>query len=318
LSTRYTLHGTQVRYLGSELLSLENIETVIRYTLRRKEKRAGAGRRFAATLIKYGEAVYSWNFTRQTDGLSDRYWASLEARREASGFYRLYCAGPMAEYAIGRVQAALARRAERFASAASFENWRLEQRESWRAKQKRLKLERSQQNRLEAPKQERKPRRPAAPAKPSFLRHEKVVPQFKGHYVSWQDAVKATVAIFQVAGDYLHSATEIVERRLKYTLQRSSLDPSCRAHGIRYAKYEQGGFTLRFDVVFGLVDGESTHAVRLTITATKDNQNPLYRRMRRYFQGRMVPFSRAERTECAARTCAFEVMQQDLEYKSAA
>ena len=273
----YALDGARVLHLGTELLSLENIRFCVSHMLPRKMRKAGEHTRILDAVARDGSATFSWNLSRS------RWWSKhTEARIRITlapdGFYRLECISDdsynLNYDLVDRVNRANDFLAKRFAAQ---EAWKLHARE---LKQKANGKKRcTRESKAPQPANASQPRtgkrrRTFAQAVPERL--EKLTPQFRNQRLFWDEAIRATAHIFGVKSDLKYTAHQIVARRLHRSLEKS---------GGRFARFERGGFVLRFDLVDGRWRGDITP---LLISATKDNEHPLYRRMRHYFRDKLI------------------------------
>jgi hypothetical protein len=117
-------------------------------------------------------------------------------------------------------------------------------------------------------------------------RHEDLTPQFRKSRIFWNEVLDATVAIFDIRRDAKHSAREIAARRLYNSLERNDW---------QFTQYKQRGFCLQFDIVDGRWKGISLTAA--TVSCTKDNRHPSYRRMRSWLKKTLcgIPLGDARR-----------------------
>ncbi|MBC7836165.1 hypothetical protein H7X87_00085 [Acetobacteraceae bacterium] len=138
--------------------------------------------------------------------------------------------------------------------------------------------------RITAPRQDKKVKaaRPFVPAVLSLRHNEVLTPQFRKNRLAWSEAVTETVRIFEARGNWKYTARERVASELWGSLERS---------GYRFAQYKRGGFCLRFDLTDGRWRGDITP---LTVSCTKDNTHPTYRRMRKILKERLTGLSQEE------------------------
>jgi hypothetical protein len=106
-----------------------------------------------------------------------------------------------------------------------------------------------------------------------------LTPQFRKARIHWNEAIDATVAIFGIRGDSQSTARHIAARRLYQVLDRTDF---------AFAQYTAQGFSLQFTTVDGRWKGMDLTAV--TVSCTKDNKHPIYRRMRKWLRTRARGF----------------------------
>lgn len=259
----FTLEGSSVRYDGREELRYGEVRWAVCYGLRRKLRLAGYDLVFWKTLRESGEAELSWNFTRH-NRKSANAWVTFHAWETEVDCYHLHCVGPQAEYVIERInQIAVSRVPKRVKRALARIN---------HTRKRRNKLAKKRRQReARAPNQlpKLKTRRAFTPAPISLERNEILTPQFRNHRISWHEARKLVADIFQVRSNWKYTKDQLVAQELWGSLERS---------GYRFASYKRDGFVLRFDLIDGVYRGDITP---LTVSCTKDNAYPVYRRLRK-------------------------------------
>lgn len=267
----YSLQNSRVLCEGRDTLTEREVCNVVHNAVRRTLRLSGREDSFLRDLSIYGEAKFTWNFTHRITHLDDN-WVSLHAWRISDDEYHLYCVGPQSINAIERVNACLGgyvvspkknrRRSFRFGG--------LERSRRKRKGHKRHK-------RIVQPKQVKKQRKKVyVPAVLSLENHQVLTPQFRNNRVLWDEAVSMTIQSFDVQANWKYSAKEIVSQELFASMERS---------GYRFAQFKRAGFCLRFDLIDGIWRGEITPT---TVSCTKDNTHPTYRRMRKWLRTRLL------------------------------
>ena len=209
----------------------------------------------------------TWGFVRQV-GDRDDHWVTMQAWLIGADRYRLYCVGPQAEAVIEKINAALDTTPKWLKKRIALERHRS------RGELKRKKKTKAVPKRAnpKAPPQAKKRKvRAFLPAS-----HEDLTPQFKKSRIFWNEAIDAAVAIFDIKRDAKSSAREIVARRLWHSLDKSDY---------QFAQIRQGEFTLRFTIVDGRWRGVGLTPV--TVSCTKDNRDPHYRKMRKWLHRKL-------------------------------
>lgn len=286
LGPLYTLSGTNVLYDGQRELQYQHVEIAVSTSMRRKLRLAGFGWHFWQELKRDGQASVTWNFTRH-NAHNDRAWVRFSALA-ADAAVLLDCDGPQASVAIERINKALNDRRPKWLTKwiASEESGPSKSR---RLQKKRDKLRKERERRkAEREVQDRKRQKGFVPAPLSQMRNERLTPQFRKSVFFWREAITETAAIFDVKDNPRKTAREYVAQELWSSLERS---------GDRFAQFKRSGFCLRFDLVDGRYRGEITP---LTVSCTKDNRHPLYRRMRERFKDRLAAIPPPERRTLAA------------------
>jgi hypothetical protein len=242
--------------------------------MRRQLRRSGRHDRFLRTARQTGEATLTWGFVRKVFDVDDHQvtihgWFS-------EGVFRLYCLGPQAESAVERVNKLLRPSLPSWWNVArkrySYKARR--KREDWlRAKRQRLEKKRIERAAKKSDQQKRSAvDRAFVPSPISLKRNELLTPQFRKSRIFWREAIRSTVAIFDIHGNGRYTARELAAQELWRSLERS---------GYRFAQYKRRGFSLRFDLVDGIWRGDITP---IHISCTKDNDRKEYRRMRAHFR----------------------------------
>jgi hypothetical protein len=267
LST-YTLHETRVLCDGREELNRCEVRAVVTNAMRRKLRLAGYDAEFWRELETSGESVLTWNFTRH-NARNEREWISFQAWTQ-DATYTLHCVGPQAEYAIERVNKVLADRTPKWLRK------KLEKQSSKKSKRrvhKKHKRLREKQLQRRGPKQRKLRKTHIAIAS---HQHEQLTPQFRRTRLFWNEALDATVAIFDIRHDGKNAARAIAARKLWRSLEHTNY---------RFAQVRQEGFCLQFTIVDGRWRGIDLTPV--TVSCTKDNRNPIYRRMRKWLKKKL-------------------------------
>jgi hypothetical protein len=243
------------------------VNAAVLKALRRKLRLQHYHAQFFHELRVEGRSSITWNFTRY-NASSDRGWVTFEAGLNSDGTYAVRCFGPQADLAIKRINTALAREAVPDGCHTVRKNSRrirgVARKRRLLAKRKKLLAKRAAGLVAAKPKRRRVP----TPAPLSLKRNEVLVPQFRKSRVFWREAVAMTMHAFEVRGNWKRSAREIVVRELYDSLERN---------GYRFAQYKRRGFSLRFDMA-GAYCGDIT---AVTVSCTKDNTHPAYRRLRK-------------------------------------
>lgn len=275
MKTTYRLDGSSVLYKGREELYRAEVSDALLHALRRKLRLERYDKDFFQNLTRHGEASISWNFTRHNSA-SDKHWVSFHAWLLDDLTYHLHCVGPQAEMAIERINRALDTKTPKWLKKKLAEEERRKQPQSKRSRKKKERLKKKRQNLKQAPRKKEK--------RGIFAshQHEQLTVQFRKSRVSWLEALNETVAIFQVHRDSKNSAREIVARKLWNSLERNDY---------RFAQFRQEGFCLQFTLVDGRWRGDITP---LTVSCTKDNRHPTYRRMRKRLKAKLQGLSPQE------------------------
>lgn len=267
----YSLLDTRVLCDGREEIGRNEIATVLKKSLNKRLRKHGRIGAFMDALDNFGQASITWNFTKRV--ASDDHWATLHGCEvERLSTYHLYCIGPQAHNVLERVNVAL-RQSDRKRRKKQRKRATLAQRRARVVSKRRLK---KQQTLLAKPPRVKKTkaqrRREKYAAVPSH-QHELLTPQFRKSRVFWNEALNATVAIFQIRRDGKNTAREIAARVLWRSLEHTDY---------RFAQFRQDGFCLQFNIADGRWRGIDLTAV--SVSCTKDNRNPVYRRMRKWMR----------------------------------
>lgn len=219
---------------------------------------------FARTLDEYGEAAVTWNFDKRVTAAED-HWATLHAWEQTDGTHSLYCIGPQAEAVVEKINKAIYDKTPKWLKK------KLAAEKKRASKSRRFRRRKAKRDTREAPVQVKKPKKGPKYVWPTA--HEQLTPQFGKSRIFWDEAIDATVAIFGIRRDSMRTARQIAARRLYYVMRRNDY---------AFAQYKERGFTLQFTIVDGRWKGISLTAV--TVSCTKDNKHPIYRRMRKWLR----------------------------------
>lgn len=299
----YTYTDGRVAFEGRTDLARSEVDAFVRHALTRSYRKRGVPEKLMETLFDTGYAEITWRFRHRLEHFDDL--AFNLTLRELPDGHVVFCTGDMADWALQRVNHALG-----YASAPK--RVKKLRNNGWSYPQSAYdrKRQRGRQQRVQTPqaKQIKKPRQRssggpfAAPFELAANQTTRNVvrQQFKRQRISWKEAPKAIIHIFQVCGNWKYTAEQLVGQELW---------KSFHASGRRFIQYKRGCFTLRFDLA--LEDGRWRGDITpLTIASTKNNQDPRYRRMRDYFGGLLTGLDPNERQ--ARQTLLWEMPAQNI------
>ena len=270
MRTPYTLRDSTVLYDGRDELRYFEVSAAVMHALRRKLRLGRYDRNFFQNLETYGEAVLTWNAVHKITE-DDDHWVSLHAWALANDSYRLQCVGPQAQHIVDKINRALFDRTPKWLKKKiAADKWRKSKSRKFRKRKNR------RPDAQPAPQQHKKPKKERRRAVASHVL-ECVTPQFRKSRIFWSEALDATVAIFGIRRDGKHSAREIAARRLYRSLEHTDY---------QFAQYKAEGFCLQFNIVDGRWKGMGLTAA--TVSCTKDNKHPRYRRMRSWLRTRLL------------------------------
>lgn len=265
MRTPYTLRDTSVLYEGRDELRHVEVSTAVLHALRRKLRLARYDKDFFKNLLENGEASVSWNLTRYNTE-HDEQWVSFHAWTLENGLHQLNCIGPQAETVIDRINKAL------FDKTPKWLKKQIKKEDRHRTKSRRFRLRKAKRlKKGPSPLQIKRPKKQKRFTVSNDLIN--LTPQFHKTRIFWNEAIDATVAIFGIKRDAQFSARHIAARRLYQVLDRTDY---------AFAQYREKGFCLQFTAVDGRWKGMDLTAV--TVSCTKDNRHPIYRRMRKWLR----------------------------------
>jgi|GEM_PF-5074444 len=262
----YSLVGDRICHDGEELLPKTTVDQLLVYVLTRKQRKKGKWAEMQKQLRELRRTSYTWRFTyRKRQERHSMLNVKLRIREAVPGYYRVTCFGSYAEWVVERGNEGPKRH----------QRW-LEQKKL-HAQKKKHKVEKKKKKRIyESKKRKEQVKQTFVPAPISRRRNEILTPQFRKSRVSWREMMSAVIEIFDVKRDWKYTAEQLVAREIMTSLRQS---------GHCFVEYSRRGFKLRFDLVDGIWRGDITP---LTISCTKDKDNPLYRRTRDYFAERLL------------------------------
>lgn len=252
----YALREKSVFYDGRKDLAHNEVQFAVTNAMRRKLRRAGYDATFWRELSENGESFITWHFTRY-NARNDKEWVAFEALANTNTSYHLNCFGPKAEQTIERINKAAHRKLP------GRIRKQLVQADRLRRKH-RKKKKKNQKASEQLPKQKVRKEKKFVPL---CLSQEQLVPQYRNSRVFWQEAAACVAYAFDMPG----------HNRLARSWVR--LFDSAKRTEWRYAQYKGRGFTIRFEFADCRWRGDITP---LTVSCTKDNRHPVYRRMRSF------------------------------------
>ena len=270
-----TENGAVLSGEGNPLTALE-AGAFLHKVMRKKIRRRGRVNRFMRHVRLFGEGTHTWSFIPKVKDVDDD-WVTVHGWY-ADGQFRLYCLGPQADAAVQRANSLLGKLPSWWNTSYGWHQhpYKMKVRhEHWlRAKRARLAKKRAALKlKQEAAKaKNRRAKKSFTPAPIPLQCHELLTPQFKKSRIFWQEAIRATVEVFDIKRHWKYSARELAARELWGSLERS---------GYRFAQYKRRGFCLRFDLFDGIWRGDLTP---IKVACTKDNTRQEYRRMRKHFR----------------------------------
>lgn len=206
------------------------------------------------------------------------------------GFYTIHCSGNYPEGAVKQANARQRVRESKPATSvatlmqAATRRRKNPVRVERRIKRRQLReLRRKAANaaRASAPKVMRRPKAAAFTLARNLPQKKAVVvPQFKNQRFFFKEAVETLVAVFNIKDDAARKRTayEAVDRELRRSMKVLKQGALAAGRGTSIAIFKRDGFTFRIDIADGgAFRGELTP---VTISATKDNADPRYRKMR--------------------------------------
>lgn len=291
--------GLTVCYDRRNILSREEMERFLRATLSRKQYRGGKFQELLARLDDRGRINHAWNFNyrRAYDNLFFSHRMKVRVWRLKSG-YLVVLQGNVknVSWALERANNAV-RKPEKIKLKKFC--WKRKKKDPKRRPPKRW----SERRQETAPEQKRKRERAFVAAPISEERMECLRPQFRNHFIFWQEAISLAVNVF----DIRDADSRRSWKRSPEELAAMFLFESLEQNGGRFAQIKRRGFCLRFDLTDGRFRGDITP---LTVSCTKDS-SPAYRRMRDYLKETLTGLKLEEqrrRKEIAALQLSFQLV----------
>ncbi len=284
MSNPYSIDGMAVLKDGRAVLTRGEVVEFATLAVRRRKRKKVEFRRFMKDFLEHGRASYNWNFLKHRQA-PEYYDVTLTVESCADGFLLACTNGLNANgygptYVLSRVASILR---SRIPVHLREPRPRRDVKTIRKPRKKKVYISRIDP----APIQTRKIRtqRKRITAAISFVRNEKLTPQFRRQRFFWNEAATAVVQIFDLKNGAKRTALQKAAKALHDSLERN---------GGSFAQFKRRGFTLRFDLIDGIWRGDITP---LSIVATKDNRHPLYQRMREYFRDVLGHLSATERKE---------------------
>ena len=312
MASAFTLEGSNILFGGNPKLTQKKVNELLSKAIRRKMRLEGYDAEFRRCLNETGNATLTWHFTRHNHA-GERYWVNINAHQLSKDVFAVSCEGPAAKYTVERINKAIiepqcAKRKRARQALQRIRNRKLATRNKRQIK-----------NRAKCvPIQVKKKRYPTnAP-----LSLKTKIRVYKSSLVTWKEAVTAVAKIFGVRDGWkYYTDKDTAWRYSSEQLAARELFSSFDNSGHRFMRMRREGFELRFDILDHDEDRDWTlgplqaqffdtlpqlkkrhediwerlEMTRFTISCSKGDSHPLYKRMRRHFKALLVglPTSKA-------------------------